>query len=62
MTMDREMFDVIKAVADAGVPVMSHVGLLPHHVHRYAMKPEEAEKLAAALTDRGVHPARPGAP
>lgn len=31
----REMFDTIKAVADAGVPVMSHVGLLPHYVHRY---------------------------
>ena len=29
----REMADVIKAVADAGVPVMSHVGLLPHRVH-----------------------------
>jgi len=29
----REMFEVIKAVADAGVPVMSHVGLLPHRVH-----------------------------
>ena len=27
-----EMFDIIKAVADAGVPVMSHVGLLPHPV------------------------------
>ncbi|MEM6495467.1 MAG: 3-methyl-2-oxobutanoate hydroxymethyltransferase [Pseudomonadota bacterium] len=31
----REMFDIIKAVTDAGVPVMSHVGLLPHYVHRY---------------------------
>ena len=31
----REMSDIIKAVADAGVPVMSHVGLLPHYVHRY---------------------------
>jgi 3-methyl-2-oxobutanoate hydroxymethyltransferase len=31
----REMFDIIKAVADAGVPMMSHVGLLPHYVHRY---------------------------
>ena len=31
----REMFDVIRAVADAGVPVMSHVGLLPHYVHRF---------------------------
>ena len=29
----REMFYIIKAVADAGVPVMSHVGLLPHRVH-----------------------------
>ena len=29
----QEMFDIIKAVADAGVPVMSHVGLLPHRVH-----------------------------
>lgn len=29
----REMFAIIKAVADAGVPVMSHVGLLPHRVH-----------------------------
>ncbi|MEM7408339.1 MAG: 3-methyl-2-oxobutanoate hydroxymethyltransferase [Pseudomonadota bacterium] len=31
----REIFDVIKAVADAGVPVMSHVGLIPHHVHKH---------------------------
>lgn len=29
----REMFSIIKAVADSGVPVMSHVGLLPHRVH-----------------------------
>jgi len=29
----REMFSIIKAVADAGIPVMSHVGLLPHRVH-----------------------------
>ena len=29
------MFDIIKAVADACVPVMSHVGLCPHFVHRY---------------------------
>ncbi|MCY3671976.1 MAG: 3-methyl-2-oxobutanoate hydroxymethyltransferase [Alphaproteobacteria bacterium] len=31
----RKMFDIIGAVADAGVPVMSHVGLLPHYVHRF---------------------------
>ena len=29
----REMFETIKVVADAGIPVMSHVGLLPHRVH-----------------------------
>ncbi|MBY8974512.1 3-methyl-2-oxobutanoate hydroxymethyltransferase [Rhodobacteraceae bacterium NNCM2] len=29
----REMSHIIRAVADAGVPVMSHVGLLPHRVH-----------------------------
>ena len=31
----REKFEIIKAVADAGVPVMSHVGLIPHHVHHH---------------------------
>jgi 3-methyl-2-oxobutanoate hydroxymethyltransferase len=31
----REMFDIIKAVADAGVPIMSHVGLTPHFVHKF---------------------------
>ena len=31
----REIFDIIKAAADAGVPVISHVGLIPHHVHKH---------------------------
>ncbi len=31
----REKFDIIKAVADAGVPVMSHVGMCPHFVNSY---------------------------
>jgi len=31
----KNMFKIIKAVADAGVPVMSHVGLLPHFVHGF---------------------------
>ncbi len=31
----REKFDIIKAVADCGVPVMSHVGMCPHFVHSY---------------------------
>ncbi len=30
----REMSHIIKAVADCGVPVMSHVGLLPHRVYQ----------------------------
>ena len=29
----REKFDIIKAVADAGVPILGHVGLIPHQVH-----------------------------
>ena len=29
----REKFDIIRAVADAGVPILGHVGLIPHQVH-----------------------------
>jgi 3-methyl-2-oxobutanoate hydroxymethyltransferase len=31
----RDKFHIIKAIADAGVPVMSHVGMCPHFVHTY---------------------------
>ena len=31
----REICDIIKAVADAGAPEMSHVDLVPHHVHKH---------------------------
>jgi 3-methyl-2-oxobutanoate hydroxymethyltransferase len=31
----REKAPIIKAIADAGVPVMSHVGMCPHFMHRY---------------------------
>jgi 3-methyl-2-oxobutanoate hydroxymethyltransferase len=31
----RAQMPVIKAIADAGVPVMSHVGMCPHFVHKY---------------------------
>ena len=31
----RDKFDIINAIADAGVPVMSHVGMCPHFVHQY---------------------------
>jgi 3-methyl-2-oxobutanoate hydroxymethyltransferase len=31
----KEKAPVIRAIADAGVPVMSHVGMCPHFVHQY---------------------------
>ena len=33
LQLGSEGSNIIKAVADAGVPIMSHVGLLPHKVH-----------------------------
>ena len=33
LQLGKEGTSIIKAVADAGVPIMSHVGLLPHKVH-----------------------------
>ncbi len=52
----REMFEIIKAVADAGVPVMSHVGLLPHRVHMaggFKMQGRTAEE-AMAIVDNAI--------
>ena len=46
----REMFDIIKAVADAGVPVMSHVGLLPHRVHMLGGFKMQGRTAEEALT------------
>jgi 3-methyl-2-oxobutanoate hydroxymethyltransferase len=31
----REKAPIIRAIADAGVPVMSHVGMCPHFMHHY---------------------------
>lgn len=45
----RERFDIIKAVADAGVPVMSHVGLLPHYVHKFGGFKMQGRTAEAAL-------------
>ncbi|MEM9605619.1 MAG: 3-methyl-2-oxobutanoate hydroxymethyltransferase [Pseudomonadota bacterium] len=45
----REKFDIIKAVADAGVPIMSHVGLLPHYVHRFGGFKMQGRTCEAAL-------------
>ena len=59
----RNQSDVIKAVADAGVPVMSHVGLVPHHIHRFggfkmqgktAKDAIEIIKDAKAIEDAGA--------
>ncbi len=33
LQLGKEGVPIIRAVADAGVPIMSHVGLLPHKVH-----------------------------
>jgi 3-methyl-2-oxobutanoate hydroxymethyltransferase len=35
MQVGREKAPIIRAIADAGVPVMSHVGMCPHFVHQY---------------------------
>ena len=45
----REMFATIKAIADAGVPVMSHVGLLPHRVHMLGGFKTQGRTAEAAL-------------
>lgn len=50
----RKRADIIKAVADAGVPVMSHVGLLPHEVHRlggFKMQGRTAEAALELIED-----------
>ncbi len=50
----REIFDTIKAVMDAGVPVMSHVGLVPHHVHkqgRFKVQERTAEAALAIIAN-----------
>lgn len=52
----KEKAPIIKAIADAGVPVMSHVGLCPHFVHQYGgfrLQGKTAEE-ALALIDDGI--------
>ena len=45
----REIYDIIKTVADAGIPVMSHVGLVPHHVHKHGGFKVQGRTAEAAL-------------
>jgi 3-methyl-2-oxobutanoate hydroxymethyltransferase len=45
----KEKVPVIKAIADAGVPVMSHVGMCPHFVHQYGGFKLQGRTAAEAL-------------
>jgi len=45
----RDKFDIIRAVADAGVPIMGHVGLIPHQVHRMGGFKTQGRTAQAAL-------------
>jgi 3-methyl-2-oxobutanoate hydroxymethyltransferase len=52
----RDKFHLIKAIADAGVPVMSHVGMCPHFVHHYGgfkLQGKTAEE-ALKIIDDGI--------
>ena len=45
----RDKFSIIRAVADAGVPIMGHVGLIPHMVHRMGGFKTQGRTAEAAL-------------
>ena len=54
LQLGREGTHIIRAVADAGVPVMSHVGLLPHKVHQmggFKMQGRTAEAAMSIIED-----------
>ena len=54
LQLGREGAHIIRAVADAGVPVMSHVGLLPHKVHQmggFKMQGRTAEAAMSIIED-----------
>lgn len=54
LQLGREGAHIIRAVADAGVPVMSHVGLLPHKVHQmggFKMQGRTAEAAMSIVED-----------
>ncbi|MEP1209273.1 MAG: 3-methyl-2-oxobutanoate hydroxymethyltransferase [Rhizobiaceae bacterium] len=56
LQLGSEGADIIRAVADAGVPVMSHVGLLPHKVHQMGGFKMQGRTAEAAMEI--VHNAR----
>ena len=50
----RDKFPILKAIADAGVPVMSHVGMCPHFVHQYGgfkLQGKTAEEAMKIIDD-----------
>lgn len=50
----KEKAHIVKAIADAGVPVMSHVGMCPHFVHQYGgfkLQGKTAEEAMAIIED-----------
>jgi len=50
----KEKAPIIRAIADAGVPVMSHVGMCPHFMHQYGgfkLQGNTAEKALRVLED-----------
>jgi 3-methyl-2-oxobutanoate hydroxymethyltransferase len=50
----KEKAPTIRAIADAGVPVMSHVGMCPHFMHQYGgfkLQGNTAEKALRIIED-----------
>jgi 3-methyl-2-oxobutanoate hydroxymethyltransferase len=50
----REKVPIIRAIADAGVPVMSHVGMCPHFMHQYGgfkLQGRTAEEALSMIED-----------
>lgn len=50
----REKAHIIRAIADAGVPVMSHVGMCPHFMHQYGgfkLQGKTAEEALKIIDD-----------
>ena len=45
----REKAHIIRAIADAGVPVMSHVGMCPHFMHQYGGFKLQGKTAAEAM-------------
>lgn len=50
----RRQFRVLQAIADAGIPVMGHVGMCPHFMHQYGgfkLQGKTAESAARIVDD-----------